>query len=361
MYDRDRILDSVDLALLADEVLGEHQGPDRSPTWSCPNPSHAQTGRTPPVTIFRSNTGDERWHCHGCGAGGTAIDLVMATQNVDVREALASLAARSGISEQNRPLRRARRCTPRPTTPERVADPEGLATYIDSCARRLWSPEGRPVRRWLNRVRGLPDDVLHLNRIGADPGARQARPDGMPAAGWAAVLPVHLNGEPVFAQLRVLGSSRLRYLNAASTLTPNPRIAEYEPAERQGSCVVVTEGVLDALSAAAGGLRGVALLGASVPDPGRPSASSNTLVDRLADIDGRLVLALDADDAGQRGADRLQALLAERRTDIVRVAPPAHVNDLNEWMLRAGDDWPAQLTGEVRLAIDCTKARSLAR
>ena len=65
MYDRDRILDSVDLASLADEVLGEHHGPDRSPTWPCPNPNHAQTGRTPPVTIFRSNTGDERWHCHG--------------------------------------------------------------------------------------------------------------------------------------------------------------------------------------------------------------------------------------------------------------------------------------------------------
>ncbi|HAS09994.1 MAG TPA: hypothetical protein DCS55_05645 [Acidimicrobiaceae bacterium] len=228
-------------------------------------------------------------------------------------------------------------------------------------AKRLWGSEGRPVRRWLNRVRGLPDDVLHLNRIGADPGIRQPRPAGTPAAGWAAVLPVHRNGEPVFAQIRVLGSSRVRYLNAASTLAPNPRIAAYEPAERQGSCVVVTEGVLDALSAAAGGLRGVALLGASVPDPSRPSASSIALVERLAKIEGRLVLALDADDAGQRGADRLQALLAERRAGIVRVTPPAHVNDLNEWMLRAGDDWPAQLTGEVRLAIDCTTTRSLAR
>lgn len=361
MYDRDRILDSVDLASLADEVLGEHHGPDRSPTWPCPNPNHAQTGRTPPVTIFRSNTGDERWHCHGCGAGGTAIDLVMTTQNVDVRQALEALAARNGISEEDRPLRRPRRCTPRHTAAAGVTDPDGLASFIDACARRLWQQEGRPVRRWLNRVRGLPDDVLHLNRIGADPGARQPRPAGMPAAGWAAVLPVHRDGEPVFAQIRVLGSSRLRYLNAASTLAPNPRIAEYTPADRQGSCVVVTEGVLDALSAAAGGLRGVALLGASVPDPSRPSASSNALVDRLTNIEGRLVLALDGDEAGQRGADRLQALLEERRPDIVRVTPPAHVNDLNDWMLRASDDWSGQLTGEVRLAIDCTRARSLAR
>ncbi len=135
MYDRDRILDSVDLASLADEVLGEHHGSDRSPTWPCPNPNHAQTGSTPPVTIFRSNTGDERWHCHGCGAGGTAIDLVMTTQNVDVREALEALAARSGISEEDRPLRRTRRCTPRHVPSDGVTDPDGLASYVDACAK----------------------------------------------------------------------------------------------------------------------------------------------------------------------------------------------------------------------------------
>lgn len=361
MYDRDRVLDSVDLAALADEVLGGHHGSDRSSTWPCPNPDHAQTGRTPPVTIFRSRTGDQRWHCHGCGAGGTAIDLVMTTQHVDVREALETLAARGGLSEDEHPLRPPRRCTPRATPPERVTDPDGLSAFVDSCARRLWTPQGRPVRSWLNRVRGLPDEILHLNRIGADPGARQPRPAGMPTAGWAAVLPVHRHGEPVFAQLRVLGSSRLRYLNAASTLARNPRVAAYEPAERQGSCVVVTEGVIDALSAAAGGLRGIAMLGAAVPDPMQPSRSANALVDRLAEMDGRLVLALDADDAGQRGAERLQALLADCRPDTIRIRPPAHSKDLNDWMLRAGADWPAQLTGEVRLAIDCTNTRSLTR
>ena len=79
MHDRDAILAAVDLAALADELLGSRRGTARSPTWPCPNAQHAQTGRTPPVTVFRSQQGHERWHCHGCGAGGTAIDLVLAT------------------------------------------------------------------------------------------------------------------------------------------------------------------------------------------------------------------------------------------------------------------------------------------
>lgn len=361
MYDRDRILHSIDLAALADDVLGGHHGSERSPTWPCPDPNHAQTGRTPPVTIFRSNAGDERWHCHGCGAGGTAIDLVIATQHVDVRDALEILAARAGVTEDGRPLRKPHRRPVRRPAPDRVVDAEGLATYVEDCARRLWTPEGRPVRHWLTNARGLPDDVLHHNMIGADPGSSQPRPAGMPAARWAAVLPVHRNGEPVFAQLRVLGSGRLRYLNAASTLAPNPRIASYEPPERHGSCIVVTEGVIDALSATAAGLRGVALLGASVPDPSRPSAASAELIERLAGMDGRLVLALDADDAGQRATHRLHELLADRRPDTVRVSPPPGVNDLNDWMRLAGDHWPEQLTGEVRLAIDSARSTSLVR
>ena len=58
-YDRYRILDATDLAALADELLGAHTG-TRSPSWTCPEPSHAQTGRTPPLTIFVARGGEQR-------------------------------------------------------------------------------------------------------------------------------------------------------------------------------------------------------------------------------------------------------------------------------------------------------------
>ncbi len=362
MHDRDQILANTDLATLADDLLGPHHGPDRSPTWSCPSPDHAQTGRTPPVTIFEGRSGFERWHCHGCGAGGTAIDLVMSAEHVDVREALDTLAARIGMTDMGQPAPQSvkQRCARR-QMPDRVADPHGLAAFVDECASRLWSPEGDRVLRWLTEARGVPHDVLRLNRIGADPGARQARPTGMPAAGLAAVLPVLSDGDPIFAQLRTLGSSRLRYLNASAELGPNPRVAVYEPVEAQGSCIVATEGVFDALSAAAAGFRGVALLGASIPDPSRSSTVASQLGERLDALDGRLVVAFDNDEAGQRGSDRLLQILSERRSGTVRIAPPSGAKDLNDWMRAEPKEWPAHLADAMRVAIDISRTPSLGR
>src|SRR5260370_1429281 len=96
--DRDRILEAVDLPALADELLGPRRGRERSAMWPCPSPQHAQSGRTPPVSIFCTGRGEQRWHCHGCGIGGSAIDLVMATRGVQVRDALEELAARAGVA-----------------------------------------------------------------------------------------------------------------------------------------------------------------------------------------------------------------------------------------------------------------------
>jgi DNA primase len=360
VYDRDRLLGSIDLAVLADDLLGPHTGSARTPTWPCPNPNHAQTGRTPPVTIFWSRAGYERWHCHGCGDGGTAIDLVMATDGCDVRTALGTLARRAGHTpDTNHPRPRFRAVRRPEPVPVRVTDPDGLTEFINECAQRLWTPEGRPVRRWLTRTRGLPADVLRHSRIGADPGGRQPRPDGMPSGGWAAVLPVHRNGEAIFAQLRALSTGRLRYLNASTRLAPNPRVAYYQPVRTRGPCVLVTEGILDALSATAAGYRSAALLGASIPD--RPGVATDQITKSLLEPGGRLVLALDRDDAGQRATRRLQTLLADRTGhDVARLPMPDGAKDLNDWM-RTAADWPNQLEHALRTAIDTTRARTLTR
>lgn len=61
MYDRDALLSAVDLAQLADDLLGPRSGSARTPMWRCPNPGHAQTGRTPPLSVFASHRGEQRW------------------------------------------------------------------------------------------------------------------------------------------------------------------------------------------------------------------------------------------------------------------------------------------------------------
>lgn len=332
MYDRAALLAAVPLEELADELLGPHRGSQRSPTWPCPNPNHAQTGRTPPLGIYKSRWGEQRWGCFGCGEGGSAIDLVLATRGGDVRSALDYLAARTGrrpaevgpTGPVHRPAR----------TPRCRRDPEGLARYVREGAAMLWTPAGASILRWLTAERGLPEDVLRTNEIGADTGSRhQFRPDGMPRAAGA-VLPTVVDGEPVYAHLRVLrpGPGRARYLNPAYDLAPSPRVCRFEPSERRHEEIVVTEGAIDGLSAAAAGYVAVPFLGTGCPDA--------TLALALARLPSPLVIAFDADDAGQSAATRLRDLLKAHQRTALNIRPPD--GDLND-CLRAGADWPARL------------------
>lgn len=87
--DRDQVLAAIDLPALWVELVG----PRRQSGWPCPVPTHAQTGATPPVSIYRDG---KRWCCHGRGAGGTAIDLLVIARGLSVGEAFAELRRRAG-------------------------------------------------------------------------------------------------------------------------------------------------------------------------------------------------------------------------------------------------------------------------
>jgi DNA primase len=332
MYERDRLLAGIDLVQLADELVGPRVGNQRSGSWRCPSPEHTQTGRTPPVSVFCTRRGEQRWRCHGCGAGGTAIDLVMLAMNRDVRGAMDVLAARAAgdvVVSPPRPI-------PRPPDPRRLVE---LGAFVEVCAERLWLPEGRVVRRWLMNERGLPRDVLEHNKVGADLGSyAQRRPEGLPRGGPAAVFPAVHDDRVMYAQLRRLRprDDQPKFLNPAASLATNPRTARYRPVVpvAQG-VIVVTEGPIVALSAAAAGFRAVAVLGAA--------ASDELVARRLAALPGRLAIAFDSDEAGQLGADRLGRLLSQLGRPPTSIELPGHVNDLNEWHCLSGDRWPGVL------------------
>ena len=343
MFDREAVLAATDLPALADELIGAHAGTQSSPMWQCPNPQHAQTGRTPPLSIFRGHQGDQRWRCHGCGEGGSAIDLVIASRGGTVRDALEFLAGRVGYHDHEpgwQPSRSPAAVVRRPMN-QGCRDPEGLQRYVDECADRLWKPQGRALRRWLTHLRDIPADVLAENRIGVDLGARyQDRPDGMPRA-MGVVLPTIVNGQAVYAQIRVPhpDEDRPRYLNPRADLAPNPKLTRMRPVECRHPEVIVTEGAIDALSAAAAGYRAVGVLSATYGD--------EAVALDLDRLHHPLVLAFDADDAGQAGADRLAALLQARGRTPARLDLGS--GDLND-ALRRSDDWPSRLAAAVERA-----------
>jgi DNA primase len=306
--------------------------------------------------MFTARTGEQRWHCHGCGNHGTALDLVMQVERVGVREALAALACRSGVPvhELTQPTSGSRRRVPRPSSPGRHAlelaprPVAALEMYVAQCAEALWRTEGLPIRRWLTEARGLPEEVLRVNRVGADLGVhRQPRPAGVAEVRrGAAVLPVLVEGQACYVQLRVLGAGRdfPKYLGTAAELAPNPRLGFFQPARHfdfpfERRELVVTEGIVDALSAAAAGYRAVAVLSASYADPAAVVA--------LTRQPGQLVVAFDPDPAGRAGAERLVRFLSahNRRPGVMALAN----GDLNDHLVRS-QDWPVELAARVQHA-----------
>lgn len=377
MYDRDVVVAATDLTALADELLGPRRGTNRSGTWPCPNPGHTQTGRTPPVTVFATRRGEQRWKCHGCGEGGSAIDLVMWVRSVEFRDAIDALARRAGIPDQpvtsRGPTGRWRPGPPgpgppgpsSPAIPPPVSLPSSLDSYVADCARALWTPAGSAVRRWLTRrptpaelahasdpPRGLPEAVLRTNRVGADLGARrQPRPPGVAKVHRpAAVLPARAGRNAIYVQLRTPQPppDRPRYLNPTSSTIPNPRVGLFRPHERRHDEIIVTEGVIDALSANAAGYRAAAVLSATLPDP--------AVAVVLAGLNGRLVVAFDPDDAGRRGANRMLDLLDAHRRPAATLPLDA---DLNATLIRS-QDWPTELAARVQAATPATPPATIA-
>jgi DNA primase len=129
-------------------------------------------------------------------------------------------------------------------------------------------------------------------------------------------------------------------------------MCRYEPARRLHDEIVITEGAIDGLSAAAAGYVAVPFFGTGCPD------ASHALA--LARLPAPLVMAFDPEEGkGQRSAAQFQALLAAHRRSVVNVRPPG--GDLNEWMT-ASAHWPARFEAAIADARSVEmSARGLAR
>jgi DNA primase len=351
-YDRDAILDGIDLSVLADEILGSHHGRGPSATWPCPDPRHGpQTGRTPPVSVFTGRSGIQLWHCHGCGAGGTAIDLLITTHDLRIRDAIEWLAHRSGIS-QSAPSDPPPRPRPQPalrTLPPLRPAPEEVRAYVAACEEHLWSDHGGRWHAWL-QARGFTEPVLRANRVGADPGpAVVARASGLPRRGHAVVFPVLTEERvPAYLQARYLdvGRAGRKYDNPADQLSPNPRVALVQTprasACNPGGALVVCEGLPDALTIACAGHAAAAVLGAGLPDEAVASRLEQLAAGRP------IVLAFDNDPAGRRGAHQLQHLLGNHHMSAVHVLRLPDGTDVNDWARRSGPRFSREFSAQLQ-------------
>ena len=102
----------------------------------------------------------------------------------------------------------------------------------------------------------------------------------------------------------------------------------------------MTEGAIDALSAAAAGYRSAAVLSAAYPD--------QAIAHELSRLPEPLVIAFDQDDAGRGAAARLTALLDAQQRHPANLALPA--TDMNDALLRSSN-WSKELELRVNACV----------
>ncbi len=283
------------------------------------------------------------YYCFGCEAKGDVFTFVQETEGVDFKEALELLADRCGIELE--------RETEDPREAEKRKRRERLLELLGRTAayyeRQLWeSSEARHAREYLEG-RGLGEETLRSFRVGYAPSAWD-RVLGASRRGGFSEQELYATGLVQRSQQdrrlydrfrgrimfpladirgRVLGFGARamrdeqgpKYLNTSDNEVYHKGRHLYGAdlarahATRAGE-VVLCEGYTDVIALHQAGMRNaVGLMGTALTDE---------QVGEMARMASRVLLALDADSAGQEAMLRASRLAAKRRLELRVVALP---------------------------------------
>lgn len=296
-------------------VAGEHIALKRvGRKWQGLCPFHAE--KSPSFSI---NAEEGLYYCFGCGVGGDVITFVREVEHLDFADAVERLAARAGLQVRHDTAvvsaerqRRARLV-------------EVMAQAVEWYHHRLLSgPDAAPGRAYL-RSRGYDGDVVRAYRLGWAPDAwdelsrdLKVPDDVLRDTGLGFVnkrnrqqdffrgrvlFPIFdVRGDPVaFGGRRLEAGEGPKYRNSPETPLYSKSRVLYglnwaKGAIVETSEVVVCEGYTDVIGLARSGLKSaVATCG---------TALSDDHVRVLKNFARRVVLAYDADAAGQAAAER---------------------------------------------------------
>ncbi len=302
-------------------------------------PFHAE--KTPSFSI---NAEEGLYYCFGCQAKGDAITFVREVEHLDFAAAVERLAARAGIQLRYDDVREGRDRRRRSRLVEAVE--QAVEWYHQ---RLLTAPDAAPARAYL-RSRGYHGDVVRRFKLGWAPEewdalARALRlpTDVLTEAGLGFVnrrghnqdafrrrvmFPIFdASGAPVAFGGRALpGNEGPKYKNSPETPIYAKRRVLYGLNSAKAQVVttgevIVCEGYTDVIGCFEAGLpRAVATCGTALADEH---------FHILKNFARRIVLAYDADAAGQAAAERFYEW--ERRYEVdVAVAPLASGTDPGE-------------------------------
>ncbi len=296
--------------------------------------------RTPSFSV---NAADKVFHCFGCGEGGDLFKFVQLTEGVTFREAMELLGDRYGVklelAEED------------PRAAEKRKDRERLLELLERTAawyaRQLWESEEAADSRAYLLGSGLEEQYLREFRVGYAPSAWDAVLMASRRAGfserelWDAGLARRNKSGQLYdyfrrritfplcdARGRVLGfggravgaDQQPKYVN--STDGPVYHKGRHlfgadiaRAAAAKAGRVILCEGYTDVIAMHQAGLRNaVGLMGTSLTED---------QVGELARLAPVVLLALDADSAGQEAMIRAARVAAGRRIELRVVPLPA--------------------------------------
>jgi DNA primase len=275
--------------------------------------------KSPSFVVFPES---QHFHCFGCGKSGDLFTFYELSEKVEFREALAELAQRAGVE-----LESFRTAAPVEADPSvaQSRDLNELAAQLFSYV-LLNSPSASAARDYL-AGRGLDAATIAQFRLGFAPdswdyllkqfSARGIDPRAMQEAGLLQerenggyydrfrnrlIFPIRdRDGSVVGFGARAMGDDQPKYLNSAQSAVFDKSRILYgldlaRESIRDEDRVVIVEGYMDVIAAHQFGHKNVvATMGTAVTE------SQIELIKRMTK---RIVLALDADAAGQMAALR---------------------------------------------------------
>lgn len=345
----DEIRDRADLV----EVVSRHvQLQRRGNSWVGLCPFHQEKSPSFHVVPHKA-----MYHCFGCQSSGDVFRFLMEIEGLSFVEAVRELGAATGVEIEERQLTAAERAT--------LRQKATLYDVLEEAARffeaQLWTgAEGEGARAYLQR-RGIDVELARGARIGWAPDAWTALTDHLQRKGFPpplieeaglskkrqrgdgsydafrarVVLPIRDDRQRVIAfGGRLLEGDGPKYINSPETpLYAKSRVLygldQARRAVGRVDRIILVEGYFDVLSMQqAGFAETVATCGTSL---------TPEHVDRIRRLTRRVVVLLDADEAGARAAERTLPMLRSAGIQGLRLQLP-DAKDPDELIQEQGAD-----------------------
>ncbi len=301
---------------------------------------------------FSVSPDKQLFHCFGCGAGGTVIHFVMAKENLDFMEAVKLLADKAGI----------------PVPDPRSQREKSQSIALHNKKKRMYEMNAEAARFFFSNLtakgcekaleylkrRGLSSSTIKAFGIGYAPEAWSALIDFMKGKGYSpdelaegglakkreggsyydvfrdrVMFPIFdIRGNVIAFGGRTLNDNQSKYLNSPETLIYKKKdnlFAMNIAKNSKAGEFLLMEGYMDVVSLHQNGFdNAVASLGTAF------TPQQAAMLKRYAD---KAVLCYDADDAGQKAADRAGAILrdADIKTRVLTITdgkdPDEYINN----------------------------------